>query len=67
MDFIALNNIKKDEEITFNYNSNPKNKRPLWFEVSPQINKISLVISLNLLKYTTLKMLNPQIKKWKVL
>ena len=34
MDFIALNNIKKNEEITFNYKyGNPKNKRPLWFEV----------------------------------
>jgi len=32
IDFIALNDIKKDEEITVNYNSNPKNKRPLWFE-----------------------------------
>ena len=32
IDFIALNDIKKDEEITFNYNRNPKNKRPLWFE-----------------------------------
>lgn len=35
INFIALNDIKKDEEITVNYNSNPKNKRPLWFEVSP--------------------------------
>jgi SET domain-containing protein len=33
--FIALKNIKKDEEITFNYNhGNPKDKTPLWFDVS---------------------------------
>jgi len=36
MNFIALNDIKKDEEITFNYNNNPKNRRPLWFEVTTQ-------------------------------
>jgi SET domain-containing protein len=41
IDFIALKDIKKDEEITFNYNhGNPKNKKtsndktPLWFDVS---------------------------------
>lgn len=41
IDFIALGNIKKDEEITFNYNhGNPKDKktsndkRPLWFDES---------------------------------
>ena len=34
IDFIALKNIKKDNEITFNYyNSDRKNKSPLWFEV----------------------------------
>ena len=34
VDFIALNNIKKGEEITFNYKGNSKkNKSPLWFEV----------------------------------
>jgi SET domain-containing protein len=34
IDFIALKNIKKDEEITFNYNhGSPKDKRPLWFNV----------------------------------
>jgi uncharacterized protein len=33
IDFIALENIKKGEEITINYyNGNPKNS-PLWFEV----------------------------------
>lgn len=33
--FSALKNIKKDEEITFNYSrGNLKNKSPLWFEVS---------------------------------
>ena len=34
IDFIALKNIKKGDEITFNYygNGNPK-KNPLWFEV----------------------------------
>ncbi len=31
--FSALKDIKKDEEITFNYNyGNPKDKNPLWFE-----------------------------------
>jgi SET domain-containing protein len=36
IDFIALNDIKKDDEITFNYYncSKPKDKKsPLWFEV----------------------------------
>ena len=37
IDFIALNDIKKDEEITVNYKyPNPKNKRPLWLDVFPQ-------------------------------
>jgi SET domain-containing protein len=32
LDFIALNDIKKDDEITVNYNyGNPKDKSPLWF------------------------------------
>lgn len=31
VDFVALNNIKKGEEITFNYKGNSKNKNPLWF------------------------------------
>ncbi|RJQ38494.1 SET domain-containing protein-lysine N-methyltransferase [Candidatus Microgenomates bacterium] len=35
IDFIALNNIKKDDEIMVNYNyGNQKDKSPLWFEVS---------------------------------
>jgi len=35
IDFIALDNIKKNDEITFNYNhGNQKGKKnPLWFEV----------------------------------
>jgi len=34
INFIALSDIKKDEEITFNYSyGNPKNKGSLWFEV----------------------------------
>jgi len=37
IDFIALSDIKKDDEITVNYNyGNPKDKSPLWFEVIPQ-------------------------------
>jgi len=33
IDFIANKDIKKDEEITVNYNSeNAKNRTPLWFE-----------------------------------
>lgn len=36
IDFIALKDIKKDDEITVNYNyGNPKDKSPLWFEVIP--------------------------------
>lgn len=31
IDFIALKDIKKDDEITFNYNNGtPNDKRPLW-------------------------------------
>jgi hypothetical protein len=34
IDFVALKHIKKDEEVTFNYNhGNPKDKNPLWFKV----------------------------------
>lgn len=33
IDFIALSNIKKDDEITVDYSfGNPKNKTPLWFQ-----------------------------------
>lgn len=33
LEFTALKDIKKDEEITFNYKQgNPKNNVPLWFE-----------------------------------
>src|SRR3972149_1064216 len=31
LDFIALNDIKKGDETTVNYNPNPKDKSPLWF------------------------------------
>jgi uncharacterized protein len=35
IEFIAISNIKKDEEITIHYNvSNPSTKTPLWFEVT---------------------------------
>jgi SET domain-containing protein len=34
IDFVAVKDIKKDSEITVNYNfGNPKDKNPLWFEV----------------------------------
>ena len=34
IDFTAIKDIKKNEEITFNYSfGNPKNKNPLWFAV----------------------------------
>ncbi len=37
IDFIALGDIKKDEEITINYNPGiPKNKSSLWFEMLPE-------------------------------
>jgi len=33
IDFVAIKDVKKDEEITVNYGgANPKNKIPLWFE-----------------------------------
>ena len=31
--YIAIKNIKKGEEITINYNGDPKNRSPLWFKV----------------------------------
>jgi SET domain-containing protein len=35
IDFVALKDIKKDEEITVNYNfGNPKDKSPLWFNAT---------------------------------
>jgi len=37
IDFIALDDIKKNDEITFNYYNSSKprgNKNPLWFEVN---------------------------------
>lgn len=33
IDFVALKDIKKDTEITFNYRHGNPNKSPLWFEV----------------------------------
>lgn len=34
IDFIALNDVKKDTEITVDYNyGNPKDNSPLWFKV----------------------------------
>ena len=33
INFIALSNIKKDCEITFNYRNSTDTKTPLWFEV----------------------------------
>lgn len=39
MEFIALKNIKKDDEITVNYNyGDPKDKSPLWFN-TPSLDK----------------------------
>ena len=36
IDFIAINEIKKDEEITVNYSQgNQKDKSPLWFYLNP--------------------------------
>lgn len=32
VDFVALKNIKKDEELTFNYSVHATKKRPLWFK-----------------------------------
>ncbi|MGE1198566.1 SET domain-containing protein [Priestia megaterium] len=33
IEFYAETDIKKDEEITVNYNGDPKDKSPLWFEI----------------------------------
>ena len=33
IDFYAINDIKDGEEITINYNENPDDKSPLWFDV----------------------------------
>ena len=34
IDFVALKDIKKDEEITVNYNfGNPDDKSPLWIKL----------------------------------
>jgi hypothetical protein len=33
INFVALTNIKRDGEITFNYLNSKGNKTPLWFEV----------------------------------
>lgn len=39
VDFVALNDIKKDTEITFNYyHGNPRGKNHLWFENVPKNN-----------------------------
>ena len=39
IDFIALKDIKKDDEIMVNYNPvSSKNKNPLWFELASQSN-----------------------------
>ena len=35
IDFTAIKNIKKDEEITVDYSAGRKEKNPLWFEVVP--------------------------------
>ena len=40
LDFIALGDIKKDDEITVNYNPNPKDLSPLWFETVPLPKKV---------------------------
>jgi uncharacterized protein len=33
IEFISLKDIEEGEEITVNYNRDPDNKKPLWFEV----------------------------------
>ncbi|MFD4929731.1 SET domain-containing protein [Peribacillus butanolivorans] len=33
IDFYAITNIKEGEEITINYNGDPEDKSPLWFNV----------------------------------
>jgi len=35
IEFIALRAIEAGEEITVNYNGNPANQKPVWFEALP--------------------------------
>ncbi|MBI5421344.1 MAG: SET domain-containing protein-lysine N-methyltransferase [Parcubacteria group bacterium] len=35
IEFVALQTIRRGEEILVNYNEDPSNKTPLWFEVYP--------------------------------
>lgn len=37
IDFIALKDISKDEEITINYSRSPKRKAPLWFDTDSKL------------------------------
>ncbi len=34
--YISIRNIQEDEEITINYNCDPEDKTPVWFELSNQ-------------------------------
>ncbi len=33
IDFVALRDIRQDEEIMINYNGDPEDKTPVWFDV----------------------------------
>ena len=35
IEFVALRDVEAGEEITVNYNGNPNNQKPVWFEVLP--------------------------------
>ena len=42
MEFVALKDIKKDDEITVNYNyGDPKDKSPLWFNMEQKNLKVT--------------------------
>lgn len=38
--FVAIKNIKRDEEIIINYNGHPEDKTKLWFEAREKFGKI---------------------------
>jgi SET domain-containing protein len=42
VEFTALRNIEVGEEITANYNGNPDNLSPIWFDVAEEISSKSM-------------------------
>ena len=38
LNYVCIRNIHKDEEITINYNCDPEDKTPVWFDLADQEN-----------------------------